>query len=254
MGMGARRVQPLSRILIPHSWLSKLIQATEISRIYRRGALTVTALDQVSFEIPSGSRVGLLGKSGSGKSTLLNLLGGLDRPTSGDLRVNDWCLSAASPQRLDTYRQQEVGFIFQQFRLIRHRTAAQNVELPLILAGVPLEQRRQQVTRALEKVDLLDRAGHFPAELSGGEQQRIAIARAIVREPRLILADEPTGNLDSRNADRVMKLLQELHQDRRCTLILVTHDEPLARNWSERILRLQDGRMVETHPALSSSN
>jgi predicted ABC-type transport system involved in lysophospholipase L1 biosynthesis ATPase subunit len=220
------------------------IRAISLSRSYGPPSAFVHALRGVSLEVGRGERVALLGKSGSGKSTLLNLLGGLDRPTSGQVLAAGCDLARLSGRHLARYRLATVGMIFQSFNLIPTRTALQNVELPLILAGVPPARRRAAASAALEAVGLGARLHHRPGELSGGECQRAAIARALVNGPQILLADEPTGNLDSATAAEVIAVLTT-HLDRLgATLLLVTHDEELARRCAARILRLQDGRLV----------
>jgi ABC-type lipoprotein export system ATPase subunit len=189
-----------------------------------------------------GERLGLLGKSGSGKSTLLHILGGLDRPTSGVVEIDGQDLARLDARRLAGHRLGTVGFIFQSFNLIASRTALQNVELPLVFAGQAPRQRRERARQALDAVGLGGRLHHRPAELSGGEAQRVAIARALVNDPALVLADEPTGNLDSATAAAVMDLLLGHVQKRGATLVLVTHDEELARKSADRIAWLRDGR------------
>jgi ABC-type lipoprotein export system ATPase subunit len=198
----------------------------------------------VSLTIRHGERVALLGKSGSGKSTLLNLLGGLDRPTSGTIEVNGQDLGRLSSRQLADYRLRTVGIIFQSFNLISSRTALQNVELPMLFSGIAARQRLQQATNALEAVGLGARLHHRPTELSGGEGQRVAIARALVNDPAIVLADEPTGNLDSATAGTVMELLLGHVSRRGMTLVLVTHDEELARRSADRIVWLRDGQLV----------
>jgi predicted ABC-type transport system involved in lysophospholipase L1 biosynthesis ATPase subunit len=205
----------------------------------------VVALRGVTFHIRRGERVALLGKSGSGKSTLLNLLGGLDRPSSGKLNVAGQELSSLSGRDLSRFRSVSVGMVFQGFNLIPSRTALANVELPMIFSGRPKKQRVQAARDALEAVGLGKRVDHHPAELSGGECQRVAVARALVNRPAILLADEPTGNLDSATAREVMSLLLDHVREHAATLILVTHDEELARNCTERIVRLKDGEVVE---------
>ena len=220
------------------------IRTVDLSRSYGPASATVHALRGVSLEIRGGERVALLGKSGSGKSTLLNLLGGLDRPTSGQVMAAGFDLARLSGRRLARYRLVTVGMIFQSFNLIPSRTALQNVELPLVFAGLPRTRRQAVAAAALEAVGLGARLHHRPTELSGGECQRAAIARALVNNPRILLADEPTGNLDSATAAEVIAVLTA-HLDRLgATLLLVTHDEELARRLATRILRLQDGRLI----------
>jgi predicted ABC-type transport system involved in lysophospholipase L1 biosynthesis ATPase subunit len=203
------------------------------------------ALRGVSLEIPRGQKVALLGKSGSGKSTLLNLLGGLDRPTSGSLHVGGRDLTRLSSNELARYRLATVGMIFQSFNLIPSRTALQNVELPMVFAGRSPRERRAAAQRALEAVGLGERLDHRPAELSGGEHQRVAIARALVNAPQLLLADEPTGNLDTATAADVIGLVLDYVREHGTTLVVVTHDEELGRRCADRVLRMRDGQFIE---------
>ncbi len=226
----------------------ELIRLHEVTRTYGTPSAPVPALRGVSFSARRGERVGLLGKSGSGKSTLLNLLGGLDRPTSGRVEVAGRDLGALTPRQLAEHRLHTVGIIFQSFNLIPSRTALQNVELPMIFAGVPPAARREKARLALEAVGLGQRLHHRPSELSGGEGQRVAIARALVNDPDVVLADEPTGNLDSATAGGVMELLLEHVSHRDATLVLVTHDEELARRSAGRIVWLSDGRVAREEP------
>ena len=191
-----------------------------------------------------GEKVALLGRSGSGKSSLLNILGGLDRPTSGSVHVAGRDLAALGGRQLAHYRASTVGMIFQSFHLIASQTALQNVELPMVFTGRTPRERRDAAERALEAVGLADRMRHRPGELSGGERQRVAIARALVNDPQLLLADEPTGNLDTATAETVLKILDENCRVRGVTLLLVTHDEELARRYVDRVLRLQDGALL----------
>jgi predicted ABC-type transport system involved in lysophospholipase L1 biosynthesis ATPase subunit len=219
------------------------IRAVDLSKSYGSAAAPVHALKGVSLEVRRGERVALLGKSGSGKSTLLNLLGGLDRPTSGNLHVAGRDLGRLSGRELARFRSRAVGMIFQSFNLIPSRTALENVELPMIFAGRPPRERRTEARQALEAVGLAARLHHRPAQLSGGESQRVAIARSLVNHPEILLADEPTGNLDSATAREVMDLI--LDHVRACgtTLILVTHEEDLAASCTNRTLRLKDGQL-----------
>lgn len=221
-----------------------LIEAKNLSKTYHRGSVPVHALRNVNFEVQQGERVCVFGKSGSGKSTLLNLLAGLDRPTSGTLRLGDFDLSKPTPELLDTYRQRYVGIVFQQFRLIRHKTARQNIAMPLLIAGMRGRERRKRVEECLQLIGLSERAKHRPAELSGGEQQRVAVARAIANSPRLLLADEPTGNLDSENAQNVMRLLNRAQESSQSTVVLITHDRNIAESYADRILTMEDGEIV----------
>ena len=192
-----------------------------------------------------GERVALLGKSGSGKSTLLNLLGGLDRPTAGSAVVEGADLAAMTGRQRAAYRLGTVGMIFQAYNLIHARTALENVELPMIFAGRPRRERREAATRALEAVGLGHRLGHRPPQLSGGEMQRAAIARALVNRPKVLLADEPTGNLDSSTAAEVLDLLLTYLRQHGTTLIMVTHDEDLAAQCADRVLRMRDGLFID---------
>jgi ABC-type lipoprotein export system ATPase subunit len=221
------------------------IRLVEVTRIYGTPGAQVAALRGVSLTIGRGERLGLLGKSGSGKSTLLHVLGGLDHPTSGIVEVGGLDLARLDARRLAGHRLSTVGFIFQSFNLVASRTALQNVELPLIFAGLPTRQRRERARQALEAVGLGARLHHRPAELSGGEAQRVAIARALVNDPSLVLADEPTGNLDSSTASAIMELLLGHVRQRGATLVLVTHDEELARKSADRIAWLRDGLLVD---------
>ena len=221
------------------------VRAAGVTKTYGGTHAGVTALRAVSFDVIRGQRVSLLGKSGSGKSTLLNLLGGLDRPTSGKLSVAGHELSQLSSGELSRFRSVSVGMIFQGFNLIPSRTALANVELPMIFSGRAKAARLLAAREALEAVGLKERVTHHPAELSGGECQRVAVARAIVNRPAILLADEPTGNLDSATARDVMSLLLDHVREHSSTLILVTHDEDLACNCTERIIRLKDGEVVE---------
>lgn len=221
-----------------------LIRAEKLAKVYD-GQTPVTALCDVSFLLRRGELAALLGKSGSGKSTLLNLLAGLDRPSSGTLVVDGQSLHVANSQQMAAYRSASVGVVFQSYNLIVHRTALQNVELPLIFAGQAPGERRQRAEIALESVGLRARVHHRPTELSGGEQQRVAIARALINQPRLLLADEPTGNLDSATADEIMALLKNHCRDHQTSALVVTHDEEFARRFATRILRMSDGRLQE---------
>jgi len=220
------------------------VHALNVVKAYGTKAAPVMALRGVSLDIQQGERVALLGKSGSGKSTLLNLLGGLDQPTSGSLCVAGRDLATMRGSELARYRLATVGMVFQSFNLIASRTALQNVELPMIFAGRSPKERRKAARIALAAVGLEHRLTHRPSELSGGEHQRVSIARALVNHPKLLLADEPTGNLDTVTANDVVDLLANHVQDHGCTLVLVTHDEELARRLTDRIVRLQDGLLL----------
>jgi putative ABC transport system ATP-binding protein len=222
------------------------IRAEKLCKSYSTSAAPVEALRDVSFEVKPGQRVALLGKSGSGKSTLLNLLGGLDRSSSGSLEVAGRPLDRLSSRALSDYRSKAVGMIFQGFNLIASRTAWQNVELPMIFADRSRRQRRIEARDALEAVGLGDRLEHRPAELSGGESQRVAIARALVNRPTILLADEPTGNLDTRTSVEIMAVLQELHRGG-MTIVLVTHEPDIAK-YSQRTLSFRDGLLLSDEP------
>ena len=220
------------------------IRAVEVRKVYGTKDAQVEALREISIEIAGGERVALLGKSGSGKSTLLNLLGGLDRPSSGGLRVGGRDLDQLSGREMARFRSTTVGMIFQSFNLIGSRSAVENVELPMVFAGRSPGERLAAARGALEAVGLRARLNHRPAQLSGGESQRVAIARALVNRPRVILADEPTGNLDSQTARQVIALILDHVREHAATLVLVTHDEELAASCTDRIIRLVDGRIA----------
>jgi len=222
----------------------RAICATGVVKSFGTGETAVCALRGVTFTVERGERVALLGKSGSGKSTLLNLLGGLDRATSGQLAVQGHDLGRLSSRQLTSFRSAIVGMIFQGFNLIPSRTALENVELPMVFAGRSRPERRAEARRALEAVGLGARLHHRPAELSGGESQRVAIARALVNRPDVVLADEPTGNLDSVTAREIVALIVDYARTKGKTLVLVTHDEELAMSCTGRVLRLADGQLV----------
>jgi ABC-type lipoprotein export system ATPase subunit/ABC-type lipoprotein release transport system permease subunit len=221
-----------------------MIQLNNLSRQFGRGQTDVHALRGVNLAMAAGDFVALVGPSGSGKSTLLNLLGGLDRPSSGELWFNGLALHTAGEKERTLHRRQRIGFIFQSFNLLPRLTAQENVAVPLMLSGVPAGERNRRAQTMLEKVGLGQRLDHYPAELSGGEQQRVAIARALIHNPSLLLADEPTGNLDSVTGQAIMALLQTLNQEKGVTLIVVTHDEEVAA-YADRTVKLRDGQIVE---------
>jgi putative ABC transport system ATP-binding protein len=218
-----------------------LIRAAHLSRLFRVGSETVHALDDLSLTIETGEFVGITGPSGSGKSTLLYLLGGLDHPTSGHVWINGQDLAAMDDNALAVFRRETVGFVFQMFNLLPRMTAVQNVEFPMLFTGTPVARRRRRAQEMLERVGLADRMRHRPNELSGGQQQRVAIARALVNDPALILADEPTGNLDSHSGAEIMGVLSQLCQEGR-TIVLVSHD-PAVIGATSRHLRLHDGHI-----------
>lgn len=220
------------------------IRAENVSRHYQMGGALIRAVDDVSLSIHSRDFVALLGSSGSGKSTLLNLLAGLDRPTSGAIHVQNRNLAAMNTHELAQYRSGTVGMVFQAFNLLPRMTLEENVELPLRLAEVQRSERASRVREALERVHLEKRLAHRPSELSGGEQQRAAIARALVNRPSILLADEPTGNLDSATGEEVMMLLKGFNENLGMTVIMVTHERPLAARFARRMLTLADGKLV----------
>jgi predicted ABC-type transport system involved in lysophospholipase L1 biosynthesis ATPase subunit len=220
------------------------VRTANLARSYGPASAPVHALRGVSLEVRGGERVALLGRSGSGKSTLLNLIAGLDRPSSGTVQVAARDLTRLTSNELARHRLTTVGMIFQSFHLIPSRTALQNVELPMVFAGRSPKERRAAARRALEAVGLGHRLGHRPGELSSGEHQRVAIARALVNEPEILLADEPTGNLDTATAGEIIDILSDYARVHGTTLILVTHDEECARRCADRVLRLKDGQLV----------
>jgi putative ABC transport system ATP-binding protein len=221
-----------------------LIQAETVSREYRLGETLIRAVDEVSLMVRRGEFLALLGSSGSGKSTLLSLLAGLDRPTSGAIRVQDRNLSELDAEELARYRRETVGMVFQSFNLLPRMTLEENVELPLRLAEVDRNEREPRVSEALERVGLGPRKQHRPSELSGGEQQRGALARALVNRPTILFADEPTGNLDSVNGEQILLLMREFQNSLGMTIVMVTHERPLAEKFANRIAVLSDGRLV----------
>jgi putative ABC transport system ATP-binding protein len=223
---------------------STLIHAEKVSREYRLGEALIRAVDEVSLSIQTGEFLALLGSSGSGKSTLLNLLAGLDRPTSGAIRVRERNLAELNADELARYRRDTVGMVFQSFNLLPRMTLEENVELPLRLAEVERGERASRVGEALERVRLGARRRHRPSELSGGEQQRGALARALVNRPTILFADEPTGNLDSTNGEQILLLLREIQDSLGMTVIMVTHERPLAERFANRIAVLTDGRLA----------
>lgn len=221
-----------------------LVRTQELTKEYGSAAQPVRALDRVNFAIEAGECVAIMGPSGSGKSTLLHLLGGLDRPTHGTVWLREIDLSTLSDEALSKVRREQLGFVFQFFNLLPVLNARENVALPLLLDGVPRDEALRRADAALERVGLAERALHRPAELSGGQQQRVAIARALVTEPSLILADEPTGNLDSQTSDEIIHLLRRSVDEWGRTLVIVTHDPRIAAH-ADRIVFLKDGRIVD---------
>jgi putative ABC transport system ATP-binding protein len=229
-----------------HPWL----RTVDLCRAYKRGPQQVRALDGISLDIERGEFLGIVGSSGSGKSTLLNLLAGLDTPTSGSVEFERSVLSRMSRKELSAYRAYKVGMIFQSFNLISHYSALQNVETGLFFNETPPAARRTLAMEALERLGLAGRVSHRPSDLSGGEQQRVAVARAIVKKPEILLADEPTGNLDHDNAGQIAGLLTELN-DAGLTIVMVTHNIDMAQKSSHRLIRMQYGRIVSSEPGKS---
>ena len=219
-----------------------LIQTKDLVKIYRMGDNVVRALDGVSVDIDQGEFVAVMGPSGSGKSTFMNLVGCLDRPSSGEYLLAGRRVSDLAGDELAEARNRHIGFVFQNFNLLPRTPAVENVELPMVYAGVPKGERRERALKILERLGLAERSGHHPGELSGGQQQRVAIARALVTEPSLILADEPTGALDSRTSREIMALFQELNRQG-MTMVLVTHDADIAA-FARRVLHFRDGQVT----------
>jgi putative ABC transport system ATP-binding protein len=225
------------------------IQIENVSRHYTMGESSIRAVDNVSLTIPNGEFLALLGSSGSGKSTLLNLMAGLDRPTSGSILSGGRNLAELSPLQLARYRRNTVGMVFQSFNLLPRMTLEENVELPLRLAEVDRGERGSRVKDALERVRLAKRTGHRPSELSGGEQQRTAIARALVNRPKILFADEPTGNLDSATGEAILTLLREIQVSMGMTIVMVTHERHLAEKFADRLATMGDGKLLSTAPS-----
>ncbi len=227
-----------------------MITLEGITKIYRTGEVEVAALKGISLHIPEGEFVAIMGPSGSGKSTLMNLIGCLDQPSSGRYILDGYDVSALTDDQLAWIRNRKIGFVFQSYNLIPRASAVHNVEMPLIYAG-DNQQRRERAMAALESVGLLERAGHLPNELSGGQQQRVAVARALVTDPAILLADEPTGNLDSESSLEIMKLLRDLNQQGR-TIVLITHEADIAA-FAQRVVRMRDGVVVsDERPAVAT--
>ena len=230
--------------------LQPIIQIRDIKRIYKMGQTEVRALNGVSFDVKKNEYIAIMGPSGSGKSTLMNIIGCLDTPTEGDYILNDQNVSELEDSELAEVRNREIGFVFQTFNLLPRTDCLSNVELPLIYSGMKTSERRRRAIATLERVGLGDRLDHKPNELSGGQRQRVAIARALVNQPSILLADEPTGNLDSKTGDEIMALFEELHRAGN-TIILVTHEQEIAEH-AYRIVRLRDGLIESdekvTHP------
>jgi len=224
--------------------MSLLVRVRDVHKTFTRGNEKIDVLQGLNVEVEQGEFLALMGPSGSGKSTLLNLIGGLDRPSSGAIEVGGQRIDQLSDARLAAWRARHVGFVFQMYNLLPALTAERNVELPLLLTPLSRARRRQQVATALALVGLVDRAKHYPRQLSGGQEQRVGIARAIVTDPTLLLCDEPTGDLDRKSGDEVLDLLQALHRDQGKTILMVTHD-PHAAERAKRVLHLDKGVLVE---------
>jgi putative ABC transport system ATP-binding protein len=224
------------------------IHLDHVSRHYTMGESSVRAVNDVSLSVATNEFLALLGSSGSGKSTLLNLIAGLDRPTSGSIVANGQNIASLTSLELARYRCNTIGMIFQSFNLLPRMTLEENIELPLRLAEVDRADRPARVREALERVRLTHRLGHRPTELSGGEQQRVAIARALVNRPKILLADEPTGNLDSVTGEAILTLLRELRSQLGMTIIMVTHERPLAEKFADRLATMGDGNLLSTSP------
>lgn len=228
---------------MPHNGLA--IRAIDVCRHYPMGGSLIRAVDGISLEVRDGEFLALLGSSGSGKSTLLNLIAGLDRPTSGSILAHGRDLAQMSPEELARYRRHTVGMVFQSFNLLPRMTLAENVELPLRLAEVERAERSTRVREALRRVGLAARMDHRPSELSGGEQQRGALARALVNRPSVLVADEPTGNLDSRTGEEILNFIREFNQSLQMTVVMVTHERSLAERFAHRTVFLCDGKLAE---------
>ncbi|MFA6957724.1 MAG: ABC transporter ATP-binding protein [Thermoanaerobaculia bacterium] len=225
--------------------MSSLVEIRDVHKIYRRDSFDVPVLNGVSVTVPKGDFLALMGPSGSGKTTLLNLIAGIDRPTRGQVVVDDKEISAFNETKLATWRATHVGFIFQMYNLIPVLDAADNVEMPLLLTKLSKRERREHVETALKIVGLADRMHHFPRQLSGGQEQRVSIARAIVADPTILVADEPTGDLDAKSAHEILDLLQQLNDEHQKTVVMVTHD-PRAAERARRTLHLDKGILVES--------
>jgi putative ABC transport system ATP-binding protein len=233
--------------------LTPTIHAENVSREYRLGESVVHAVNGLTLTVAAGEFLALLGSSGSGKSTFLSMLAGLDRPSSGSIHVGDRNLAELSPQNLARYRRETVGMVFQSFNLLPRMTLEENVELPLRLSEVDRRERSARVREALDRVRLGPRSKHRPSELSGGEQQRGALARALVNRPSILFADEPTGNLDSLNGEQILLLLREFQTTLGMTVVMVTHERPLAERFADRIAILSDGNLISDAPTTHSA-
>ena len=223
-----------------------IIRLQDVWKVYQLGKVDVRALQGVNLEVESGCFVTIMGPSGSGKSTLLNMIGCLDTPSKGKIFLDEEDTSVFSESKLSQIRGRKIGFIFQQFNLLHNLTALENVMLPMVFQGTLQEKRINRAEYLLDLVGLKERAKHLPAELSGGERQRVAIARAFANEPELVIADEPTGNLDSHSGKKVMEMLTKFHQEEKGTLVVVTHD-PMIAEYSEQVINIKDGQIIKNH-------
>jgi len=221
------------------------VKTEDLTRIYSSGTIQVVALKDVSLSLDQGQFFGVTGASGSGKSTLMNLLAGLDRPSSGSIKVQGRLISELDKDELALYRRHQVGMIFQSFNLVSSYSALENVAFPLLFAGVAKKERAKRAAHILEKVGLYPRKDHRPSELSGGEQQRVAIARALINQPKILLADEPTGNLDSKTSRQIVQILSELNKKQGLTVVMISHEESLLDEFADDVIHLQDGKVVQ---------
>ena len=221
------------------------VKTEDLTRSYSSGTIQVVALKDVSLSLDQGQFFGVTGASGSGKSTLMNLLAGLDQPSSGSIRVQGKLISELDKDELTLYRRHQVGMIFQSFNLVSSYTALENVAFPLLFAGVAKKERAKRAEQMLEKVGLYPRKDHRPPELSGGEQQRVAIARALINQPKILLADEPTGNLDSKTSTQIVRILSELNRKQGLTVIMISHEESLLDQFADDVIHLQDGKVIQ---------
>jgi len=221
------------------------VEAKGLTKVYSSGKINVVALEGVNLSLEEGKFLGVTGPSGSGKSTLMNLLGGLDRPSSGSIKVEGKFISELNKEELALYRRYQVGMIFQTFNIISSYTALENVAFPLLFAGVPKKERNRRGGEMLSKVGLINRKDHRPAELSGGEQQRVAIARALVNQPKILLADEPTGNLDTSTSRQIVQTLAELNRNQGLTIIMISHEQFMLAEFADEAIHLCDGKVVE---------
>jgi len=224
--------------------LNNFIETEDLTKVYSTGRIEVVALKDVTLSVRRGEYLGVTGPSGSGKSTLMNLLGGLDTPSAGCIRVDGKYISDLNKEELAIYRRCQVGMIFQSFNLISSYTALENVAFPLLFAGVAKKERKSRAEQVLTKVGLGNRKGHLSTELSGGEQQRVAIARALINQPKILLADEPTGNLDSKTSRAIVQTLSDLNKNQGLTVIMISHEESLLAEFADNVIGLCDGRVV----------